>query len=544
MSRESRVSRTLPVLSQPVQHTAAAGAANGARIAMVTLGCDKNTVDSERMQAWLAGAGARVGEDVEDADVVVINTCGFIDIAKEESIDALLEATRLKAEGRVRAVVAVGCLVQRYKAELAAELPEVDLFLGLTEAGRLVEELRARGILEAGAAVPMMERPLRLLSKRRRHTSFLKISEGCDHACAFCAIPLMRGKHRSAPIEQLVREAQELEAAGVVELGLISQDTTWYGRDLARRQAGATEPLAGTAVLSLPRSPGEGDGLFVGRAFARMAGVEADVLAGAAPRSHSAAAASGNGGRERTGPRTGRLCELLEALLAETSIPWFRLFYMYPSGIQRDLVELMAREPRIVPYLDMPIQHGADAVLKRMRRPERRATIRERVKWLREAVPDLALRTTVIVGFPGESEADFEALLELLEEIRFDHVGAFAYSREEGTPAAEMPDDVPADVKRERLERLEDVQRAITLERNEAQVGRELVVLVDRAASEDGAGVAVGRSARDAVEVDGVVLIHGAADVRAGEFVRVRVTGADEHELTGDFIEKVVRRGG
>ena len=535
MPRLSRSSRALPVLSQPAPHTTAAAAASGVRIGMVTLGCDKNTVDSERMQAWLSGAGARVGEGVEDADVLVINTCGFIDIAKEESIEALLDAARLKAEGRVRAVVAVGCLVQRYKEELAAELPEVDLFLGLTEAGRLVEELRARGILDAAAAVPTMERPLRLLSKRRRHTSFLKISEGCDHGCAFCAIPLMRGKHRSAPIEQLVREAQELEAAGVVELGLVSQDTTWDGRDLLRRQAGATELAAGTA----PGHPGGGDGLFVGRPFARMAGVEAEVLAGApAPRVH-AAAAGGNGGRGRTGPRTGLLCELLEALLAETSIPWFRLFYMYPSGIQRDLVELMAREPRIVPYLDMPIQHGSDAVLKRMRRPERRATIRERVQWLRDAVPDLALRTTLIVGFPGETESDFEALLELLEEIRFDHVGAFAYSAEEGTPAAEMPDPVPDEVKRERLERLEEVQRGITLDRNEAQIGRELVVLVDRAASEDGAGVAVGRSTRDAVEVDGVVLIHGAADARAGEFVRVRITGADEHDLTGDFIEKV-----
>ena len=545
MPRPSRSSRALPVLNQPAPHVIGAAAANGVRIGMITLGCDKNTVDSERMQAWLASAGARVGEGAEDADVLVINTCGFIDIAKEESIEALLDAARLKAEGRVRAVVAVGCLVQRYKEELAAELPEVDLFLGLTEAGRLVAELRARGILDPNAAVPTMERPLRLLSKRRRHTSFLKISEGCDHACAFCAIPLMRGKHRSAPIEQLVREAQELEAAGVVELGLISQDTTWYGRDLARRPAGGIELAAGTpAPASSPQhpstgNPGGADGFFVGRPFARMAGVEAEALASAAARSHAAAIAGGNGRRERTGPRTGQLCELLEALLAETSIPWFRLFYMYPSGIQRDLVELMAREPRIVPYLDMPIQHGSDAVLKRMRRPERRATILERVQWLRDAVPDLALRTTLIVGFPGETEADFEALLELLEEIRFDHVGAFAYSAEEGTPAAEMPDQVPDEVKRERLERLEEVQRGITLERNEAQVGRELVVLVDRAASEDGAGVAVGRSTRDAVEVDGVVLIRGAADARPGEFVRVRITGADEHELTGDFIEKV-----
>ena len=548
MRRQSRTTRALPVLREPVQPAGGTASARGPRVAIVTLGCDKNTVDSERIGAWLAGAGARVAEGAKGADVVVINTCGFIDIAKEESIDALLEAVRLKAEGRVRAVVAMGCLVQRYKAELARELPEVDLFLGLTEAGRLVEELRSRGLLEPSVGAPTMGQPLRLRSSRR-HTSFLKVSEGCDHACTFCAIPLMRGKHRSAPIEQLVREAQELEAAGVVELGLVSQDTTWYGRDLFQRQAGVAGDAGEGSTPSRPIRPAEGtadavagggDGLFVGRPFARMAGVES----GSGAWTMRPAVAAGANGRERRGPRTGMLCELLEALLAETTIPWFRLFYMYPSGIQRDLVELMAREPRIVPYLDMPIQHGSDAVLKRMRRPERRATIRERVQWLRDAVPDLALRTTVIVGFPGETEEDFEALLDLLEEIRFDRVGAFAFSPEEGTPAAEMPDQVPDEVKRERLERLEDLQRGITLERNEAQVGRELVVLVDRAASEGGEGVAVGRSWRDAPEVDGAVVIRGAAGVRAGEFVRVRVTGADEHELTGDFIEKVDWRGG
>src|SRR5690606_29644504 len=336
MTRPSRTSRSLPVLNPPAPGPTVAAAANGARIAVVTLGCDKNTVDSERVQAWLAGAGARVGEEVDGADVVTINTCGFIDIAKEESIEALLDAARLKAEGRVRAVVAVGCLVQRYKEELAAELPEVDLFLGLTEAGRLVEELRGRGLLDGAAAVPTMERPLRLLSKRRRHTSFLKVSEGCDHACTFCAIPLMRGKHRSAPIEQLVREAQELEAAGVVELGLISQDTTWYGRDKAQ-----------------PGADG-GDDLFVGRVFPRMAGVEA----GAVARSVRAEAAARNGGR---GPRTGQLCELLGALLAETSVPGFRLFHMDPAGIPRGLVELRAGEPGKRPHPGEPVPARSEA---------------------------------------------------------------------------------------------------------------------------------------------------------------------------------------
>ncbi|MBI4408060.1 MAG: radical SAM protein, partial [Gemmatimonadetes bacterium] len=361
------------------------------RIALVTLGCDKNTVDSERMLAWLAGAGARVAEDAAAADVVVVNTCGFIAAAKEESVDAILDALRLKETGRVRAVVAVGCMVQRYRDQLVRELPEVDLFLGLTDAHRLLPELRRRGLLPE-APVPAMERPMRLLSTRT-HTSHLKVSEGCDHGCAFCAIPLMRGKHRSVPLEQLVREAQELEARGVVELNLISQDTTWYGRDLVRRGDAAIERRADAATRR------GGDGFFVGKLFSGMVGTATATATargrGGYPSPHPSPSPS-----PIPTPPHGLLPDLLQALLRETSIPWFRLFYMYPSGIQRALVELVAREPRILPYLDMPIQHGSDRMLERMRRPERRATIRERVRWLREAIPDLALRTTVMVGFP------------------------------------------------------------------------------------------------------------------------------------------------
>ncbi len=460
---------------------------------------------------------------VEGADVVVVNTCGFIEMAKEESIEAILEAVRLKEEGRTRAVVAMGCLVQRYGEELAAELPEVDLFLGLAEADRLVPELRARGLLDSPAAfVPTMERPLRVLSTATPHTSFLKISEGCDHGCAFCAIPLMRGKHRSTPIEALVREARELEAAGVVELNLVSQDTTWYGRDWLR--------------TGIPA--GSEEAYFMGRPFAGMAGaVGAPGLARVADRAEAAptrAESVGRAGASLEPSRHGALPALLRALLDRTEIPWLRLFYMYPSGIHRGLVELIAAEARILSYLDMPIQHGADAVLKRMRRPERQATIRQRVRWLREAIPELVLRTTVIVGFPGETDEDFEALLELLEELRFDRVGAFAYSVEEGTPAATMPDRVPDPVKRERMERLLDVQRAVALERNEAWVGREVDVLVDRAADED--GVAVGRTVGQAHEVDGVVYLEGAAEARPGRFVRARIGGAEEDDLTGVIV--------
>jgi ribosomal protein S12 methylthiotransferase len=511
--------RALPVLSAAPSGTArpfVTSAIDATTIRLHTLGCDKNTVDSERLLARLAGAGARPVDG--DADVIIINTCGFIDAAREESVDAILDAVRLKDEGRTRAVVAIGCLVQRYKAELIDEIPEVDLFLGLTEVERLVPELRRRGLLvDAPPAAANMEQPLRLMTTAA-HSSFLKISEGCDHGCAFCAIPVMRGKHRSTPVDVLVREARQLEAGGAVELSLVSQDTTWYGRDIQRG--------GGTAS----------DDWFIGRPYDGMAGVDAQavMLERNAPRSAD------------TGRRDGMLIDLLDALLDQTSMPWFRLFYMYPSGIRQDLVERIAGEPRLVNYLDMPIQHGSDAMLKRMRRPERQATIRERVAWLRSAIPDVALRTTAIVGFPGETEDDFEAMLELLEELRFDNLGAFSYSIEEGTPAATMEGQVPESVKRERLERLLDLQRSVTLEKNESLIGTIHTVLIDRLAGRDidddvdadpGRG-AIGRTYAQALEVDGVVHIADAGRAGPGEFVRVRITDALEQDLVGKIVDE------
>lgn len=537
----------LPVLGaivpRPASHAAAGTAAAGPAIGVVTLGCDKNTVDSERILARLHGGGARIVDDAGEADVIVINTCGFVDIAKEESIEAILDAVRLKRDGQVRAVIAMGCLVQRYKTELERELPEVDLFLGLTEVERLEPELRARGFLPDPRVVPVMERPLRRLSTRTPHTSYLKISEGCDHGCAFCAIPLMRGKHRSTPIDRLVREAAELDVAGVVELNIVSQDTTWYGRDLVRG-----------------RDSGGGD-FFIGKAFDAMPG----------PRMASPAPAHAKTTHPTRANPYGLLTDLLCALLDGTAIPWFRLFYMYPSGITRELVEQIARESRIVPYLDMPIQHGSDAVLERMRRPERRSTIRERVGWLRDAIPDLTLRTTVIVGFPGETESDFDALLDLLDELRFDRLGAFSYSVEENTRAATMTDQVPESVRRERLERVLDLQRAITAERNEAWVGREAMLLVDEAVAGEvdvdsplhgwhprgGNGSnappaaprrhdhhgpdrdsVVGRTASQAREVDGIVRVSGARGARPGDFIRVRITGSFEEDLLAERVSE------
>ena len=443
------------------------GPEDGPRLGVVTLGCDKNTVDSEHMMAALVSAGARVTSDVESAEVVVVNTCGFIDAAKEQSIDTILNACALKERGQVKAVAAVGCMVQRYREEMEREIPEVDLFLGIAEMSRLVPELRTRGYI-GDDFIPTMERPLRILATETRHVSFLKVSEGCDHRCAFCAIPHMRGLHRSADLESLVAEARALGEQGVRELNLISQDTTWYGRDLWRHDRSA--PL---------------------------------------------------------------LQDLLEALLEGTGVDWYRLLYMYPSGITPDLVSLLAREPRLLPYLDMPLQHGSDRILTRMRRPERQSTIRERVRWLRDSIDDLTLRTTVIVGFPGETDDDVREMMDFLEEIRFDRVGAFAYSIEEGTAAAAMPGQVPDEVKAERLELVMERQREISSESNCARIGCRELVLVDSLTTEEEGCQAVGRSRGQAPEVDGRTWLKELGRARPGDIVEVEIVDADDYDLTG-----------
>ncbi|HEX5577299.1 MAG TPA: 30S ribosomal protein S12 methylthiotransferase RimO, partial [Gemmatimonadaceae bacterium] len=389
------------------------------KVGFITLGCDKNTVDTERYLAQLSDYGGEHTAILGDAEVIIVNTCGFIDAAKQESIDAMLQAARYKTDGACRAVVGVGCMVERHKAELTDALPEVDVFLGASETGRLVQELAERGIM--GGDPVALHPGVRMYTGDLPHVRYLKISEGCDHGCAFCAIPLMRGRHRSFSLGEVIREAQLLELQGAKEINLVAQDLAHYGRDIR----------------------------------------------------------DGNG-----------LPELLEALVAETGIPWMRMLYLYSTGITPRLLEVVAREPRILPYLDMPMQHASDAVLARMRRPERKRTIRDRVARFRDAVPDVAIRTTCIVGFPGETEADFDELMEFLEEIRFDRVGAFAYSPQEGTRAAEMADDVPDAIKRDRLERLTDLQRNITAERYESRVGRVERLLVDRV---DATGNAIGR---------------------------------------------------
>jgi ribosomal protein S12 methylthiotransferase len=422
------------------------------KFGLVTLGCDKNTVDSERYLAELIAHGGLQVEEMHDAEVVVVNTCGFIDAAKAESIEAILEASRLKEGGRCRAVFAIGCMVERHKAELVEALPEVDVFLGTSETDRLVPELVERGLIGGS----LVEHPgVRMHAGSGSHVRYLKVSEGCDHGCAFCAIPLMRGKHRSFARDALIREAQLLEAQGAREVNLVAQDLAHYGRD---RRDGVT------------------------------------------------------------------LSELLDALVHETSIPWFRLLYLYSAGITPKLLDVIARQPRIVRYLDTPMQHGADTVLARMRRPERQASIRERLARYREVVPELAVRTTVIVGFPGETEAEFGILCDFLDELQFDRVGCFTYSPQEGTRAHAMDDDVPDSIKRERKERIEELQRSISASRYERLVGRSATLLVEQVHRERGVLRLTARAPWQAEEIDGTVslTVHDAPDasLAPGAFVR------------------------
>jgi ribosomal protein S12 methylthiotransferase len=431
------------------------------KLGVISLGCDKATVDSERLVGELVGHGAVVTPDLPQADVILVNTCGFIDAAKQESIDAILGAAKLKRDGAAKAVVAVGCLVQRYKKELQAEIPEVDLFLGFSDLYHLVPELAQRGLIED----PVAAHPgVREFLGDQPHVRYLKISEGCDHTCAFCAIPLMRGKHRSEPLERLVREAQTLEAQGAKEINLVAQDLGHWGRDLGR-----------------------------------------------------------------DGPKVP---DLLSALLAGTAVPWYRLLYVYSAGVSERLVELIAREPRIVPYLDMPIQHASDRMLERMRRPERIRTLREKLAWLRGAIPDVAIRTTCLVGFPGETDADFRELLAFLEEAQFDRLGGFAYSPQEGTRAVQYADDVPDAVKRERLEELLEVQRAISGDRLARFVAREVDVLVDRVSDPEEQGAThVGRVQWQADDVDGVTYLSEGGWAVPGTFVRARVVESEDYDF-------------
>ncbi len=447
------------------------------RVYMHTLGCPKNQVDSEVMLGTLAAAGFRLVQDPRRADVVVVNTCGFIESAKEESIAAIVELAALKTSGRCRKLVVAGCLTQRYHAELAAELPEVDHFVGTgayQEIGRIVADAQAsRVIVPDPDFVHAATTPR--VNSLPSHTAYLKVAEGCDNACAFCIIPALRGPQRSRSVPDLVAEATALAADGVVELSLVAQDLTAWGQDLPGR-----------------------------------------------PRLH----------------------QLLPALCGVEGIRWIRLHYAYPRDFPDALVEVMAAEPKIVRYLDMPVQHASDRLLRAMRRGRDVRFLRELLARLRERVPGIALRTSLIVGLPGETERDFAELLAFVREQRFERLGVFEYSREEGTPAAEMLDQVPAEVKRERFEAVMEAQRGIAAAHQRSWIGRRVEVLVE-GASPESEHLLAGRTAQQAPEIDGVTYLNeiaipgqeGAA-VYPGELVTAEVTDAADYDLVARVVAR------
>ncbi len=459
--------------------------AKATKVGVISLGCAKNLVDSEVMLGHLARAGCVFVQDPAEADVILVNTCGFIEAAREESLETILEAAELKKTGRLKRLVVAGCMVQRYADELKNTLPEVDAFIGLDQLDRVVE---STGV-EPRKAVLTSDLPLLRPGKRAagptataawgpstylydEHTprslatpawtAYLKIAEGCDHTCAFCAIPSFRGLFRSRDVDSIRAEAEALSQRGVREVSLIAQDSSHYGRDI-----GLTEGLAA----------------------------------------------------------------LLTGLNDIEALRWIRLHYLYPNTITQKLIDTMAALPRVVDYVDLPLQHAHPATLKRMRRGGSGETHLKLLDRFRAAMPDGALRSTFIVGFPGETEGEFAALLEFVDAARFDHLGVFTYSHEESTPAYTAVDDVPTEVKESRRDRLMELQRGIATAANEGRVGRTVEVLVEGAHAET-EHLLVGRTRGQALDVDGQVLIND-GQAAAGSFVRVELTDVAGYDLVG-----------
>jgi len=435
------------------------------KVHFTTLGCPKNQVDSELMLGMLARAGHEITAEAGAAECLVVNTCAFIDRAREESVNTILELAQLKDGGRARALIVTGCLAQRHGPELLAEIPEVNAILGTSELHRIVELVDQAGGRQdwVGSAPPGYlydAQTPRLLTGRAPY-AYVKIAEGCDMGCTFCAIPQFRGKHRSRPLADIVAEVEGLARRGIQEAILVSQDTLAYGRDL-----------------------------------------------------------SGN----------GDVGDLLLAL-SETSMPWIRPMYLHPAHVSGRLIDKWARA-RIVPYLDMPVQHGDDGVLKAMRRAVTASRMKDVFARFRDSVPGLTVRTTVLVGFPGETDAAFERLLEFIEEVGFDRLGVFTYSVEDGTPAAAMPDQVPAEVMAERAALVEETQDRLAWPRLKALYGTRHTVLVD-GPSADRAFPFEGRLAGQAPEIDGVVLLRDRR-LTPGRFADVRIVEVDGYELVGE----------
>ena len=428
------------------------------KVNVVTLGCSKNLFDSEVMMAQLKGNKFEVEHEsqVDDSEIVIINTCGFIDNAKQESIDTILRYAEAKNDGLVDKVYVTGCLSERYKEDLIVEIPEVDAFFGTRELPKLLKTLKADYKHEL-----VGERLLTTPS----HYAYFKIAEGCDRPCSFCAIPLMRGKHVSTPIEELVEQAKGLAKNGVKELMLIAQDLTYYGLDIYKKRA---------------------------------------------------------------------LADLLEALAQVEGIEWIRLHYAFPAGFPMDVLDMMNKYDNICNYLDIPLQHGSTKVLKDMRRGTTREKTEELIKQIREKVPGITIRTTLIAGYPGETEEDFQEMYDWVERSEFDRLGIFTYSHEENTHAYNAEDDVPDEVKKERADQIMELQSGISYNLNQKKVGKTFKVLFDRVEGD----YFIGRTEFDSPEVDNEVLVRKEETfVRLGDFAHVKITQADHYDLYGSVVE-------
>jgi len=441
------------------------------KVSLVSLGCPKNLVDAEVMLGYLSRAGYLVTTDETQADIIIVNTCSFIKEAKQESIDTILDLADRKHDGHCKLLIVTGCLPQRYQEELATELPEVDIFVGTGDYPRIVEIIAEKRtssdqLCYTGDPNFVYNDELPRLQSSPHYTAYLKIAEGCSNRCAYCVIPMLRGDHRSRPLESLLIEARQLVEGGVKELNLIAQDITAYGRDL---------------------------------------------------------------------PDTPSLELLIKELAKLEGLRWIRLLYAYPDGVTDSLIELIKTEPKVCKYLDLPIQHISDPILKRMLRRSGEEEIRTLIAKLRSEIPDIAIRTSLIVGFPGETPEDFKKLLQFVEETRFDRLGVFCYSREEGTPAAEMPDQVSERIKRERHKKLMRTQARVSFKHNRTLVDSEEEVLVE-GYSEETELLLKGRSSRQAPDVDGLVYIT-AGNANVGDIVRLKITDSSDYDLIGEIID-------
>ncbi len=440
------------------------------KLLFISLGCDKNLTDTEVMLGLLASRGYEMTDDECEADIIVINTCCFIHDAKEESIQNILEMAEYKKEGSLKALIVTGCLAQRYRQEILDEIPEVDAVLGTTAYDQILDAVDEALKGQNSVRMEDLQRLPKVEAKRQvttgGHFAYMKIAEGCDKHCTYCIIPKIRGRFRSRPMEEMVREAEELAEQGVKELILVAQETTLYGKDLYGEK-------------SLP--------------------------------------------------------VLLRKLCKISGLRWIRVLYCYPEEITDELIRVMKEEPKICHYLDLPIQHANDDILKRMGRKTSKQELIDIVGKLRKEIPDICLRTTLITGFPGETQEQYEELYRFVSEMEFDRLGVFTYSPEEDTPAALMPDQIEESVKEERQAELMELQQEIAFEAAENMVGKEVLVMIEGKVADE--NVYVGRTYKDAPNIDGLIFVETGVELVSGDFAKVRVTGALEYDLIGGIEE-------